>query len=268
MPLASAMRSLMLVLCVVLGACQQLETMREEYARLPAEVRTGAAAMAIGRVEPSIDRAEVLAALQPMVNAAPTCFGWPSLWMAARERRTVYVVRYDLMRRDWGEEVSAASEARMRDFVGLGLMTERPRNDLGDGAVEYSLTDEGDRSLRGSPFGEVAPEFCMDAQRRVVDIASLEWGQYDCGSLRVRFTHMAESWPAWATTPQMQQRLGEMWGALGTPAQGAVTLGRQWFQPGREPSGVANGALRSICLNANRETVAEGDLSLSPPPAQ
>lgn len=268
MPLASMIRGLAVVLCLALGACQQLETMRDEYARLPAEVRTGTAAMAIGRVEPNVDRAEVLAVLEQMVNEAPVCFGWPSLWVAARERRTMYVVRYDLMRRDWGEEITAASEARMREFVDLGLMTSRPRADLGDSAIEYSLTPEGDRRLSGSPYGEVAPEFCMDAQRRVVEIASLEWGQYECGSLRVRFTHTADTWPTWATAPQTQQRLGELWGRLSTPAQGAVTLGRQWFQPGREPNGVTNGALRSVCLNADREAVAEGDLNLSTPSVQ
>jgi hypothetical protein len=268
MPRANTIRGFGLALCLALGACQQLETMREEYARLPEEVRTGAAAVAIGRVEPGVDRAEVLSALAPMVEGAPVCFGWPSLWLAPRERRSVYLARYDLMRRDWGEEVTSASEARMREFVELGLMTARPRDDLGAGAMEYTLTAEGDRTLKGSPYGEMAPEFCMDAQRRVVEITSLEWGQYECGSLLVRFTHAADAWPSWATTQQVQQRLGQLWGALGAPAQGVVTLGRQWFRPGREPDGVMNGALRSICLNAEREAMAGGDLDLSPPPAQ
>ncbi len=235
--------------------------------RMPREVRTGAADMAIGRVEAAVSRDEVLQAVQAMVSAAPVCFSWPGIWLdPPNNRRNVYIVRYDLMSRDWGADVTATNQARMQELVDIGFLVRRERPDLGAGVVEYTLTSEGVAYLRGSPFGGERPTFCAPSQRRVVEITAMEWGQYPCGNLRVRFTHVADGWPAWARTQSARTRFAAAYGDVGVPAEGQVTLGRQWFRQGQLPSGRVNGALRSLCYDAATREVAGDDLNLSPPP--
>ncbi|MBX3428812.1 MAG: hypothetical protein KF779_04450 [Hyphomonadaceae bacterium] len=230
--------------------------------RVPREIRTGAAESVIERVESTVDRAEVLSAVQTLVTAAPLCYPWPGLWLAASERRNVYYARYDLMRRDWGEEVSSASQQRMHEFVELGFLTERERPDIGPGVIEYNPTPEGAAFLQGSPYGGARPQFCPNSQRRVVEITSMEFGQFDCGSLRVRFTHIADAWPTWALTEDARERIDATWAPIGVPLSGEVTLGRQWFRRGAVPPGVENGALRSLCLDGAHNVVGD-DLNLN-----
>ena len=154
----------------------------------------------------------------------------------------------------------------MQEFVDLGFLTRRERPDLGPGAVEFALTREGTAYLRGSPYGGQRPSFCAPAGRRLVEISSMEWGEFACGSLRVRFTHVANEWPAWARTESARARMAETWAPLGTGVAGTVSLGRQWFRPTEVPSGMSrNGGLRSLCYDAARERITGDDLDLSAP---
>jgi hypothetical protein len=235
---------------------------------MPREVRTGAADMVIVRVEPTVERAEVAAAVQRLVHDAPLCFPWPGLWLDASDRRHVYYARYDLMSRDWGGEVAEASSQRMQEFVDMGFLTARPRPDRGEGVVEYMLTDSGDAYLRGSPYGGARPQFCPNAERRLVDITNMQFGQFECGSLQVRFTHTGDNWPTWARTAAARERVAATWAPVGETSEGAVTLGRQWFRLNALPSGEQNGALKSVCYDASRQSVTGGDLSFSPPPPE
>ncbi|MCX7358296.1 MAG: hypothetical protein NT015_09160 [Alphaproteobacteria bacterium] len=265
MPLAKAIRaiawsSLSLFLCAC-GAMGNVPS-RDEFMRTPREIRTGAADSVIERVESTVDRAEVLAAVQSLVTAAPLCYPWPGLWLDASDRRNAYYARYDLMTRDWGEETTSASRERMREFVDLGFLVARERPDIGVGAVQYDLTTEGVAFLRGSPYGGARPQFCPNAQRRVAELTNLEFGQFDCGSLRVTFTHVADAWPTWARTEAARERVDSTWAPAGIPMTGQVTLGRQWFRQGEAPPGVRNGALRSLCLDGSRNVVGD-DLNLS-----
>jgi hypothetical protein len=237
---------------------------RDQFMRMPSEVRSGGAELVLAPVETGVSHDEVMAAVQRLVADAPACMSWPSLWLDASDRRNVYVARYDLMTRDWGSEVAAASIARMQEFVDLGFLTARPRPELGAGAVEYTLTESGDGVLRGSPYGGERPSFCGPLERRVVEISAMEFGRYPCGNLFVRFTHIADGWPSWAHTPAARARVEQSAAAIGVVAAGTVSLSRQWFRHSATPSGVTNGDLQSVCLN-DRGQAGGDDLNLAAP---
>ncbi|MGE0743141.1 MAG: hypothetical protein AB7O98_17535 [Hyphomonadaceae bacterium] len=234
---------------------------RDEFMRIPREIRAGAADMVIERVAPNVSPAEVATAVQRMVADAPLCFAWPGVWLDGSERRrSVFLVRYDLMRRDWGAEAANTSAARMQEFVDMGYLVAR---EMGDGAVQYALTNEGFARLQGSPYGGERPSFCAPSQRRVVEVTNIEPGQFTCGSLRVRFTHVADDWPSWARTPSLRERAAQAWAPIGHVESGTVTLGRQWFRQGQTPPGRVNGELRSLCYDATRQRVTGDDLTLA-----
>lgn len=251
-------------IALLLGGCAGMGGVptRDEFMRVPSEIRTGAAQSVIERVESTVDRAEIAAAVQNIVAAAPLCYPWPGLWLDASDRRNVYFARYDLMTRDWGGEVTSSSQMRMQEFVDLGFLTARERPDIGVGVVEYNLTSDGVAFLRGSPYGGARPQFCANSERRVVDVIDTEFGQYPCGSVHVTFTHVADTWPAWARTNAARERVDATWAPPGVPLTGTVTLGRQWFAQNAVPAGVQNGSLRSLCLDSARQ-VAGGDLNLN-----
>lgn len=267
MPLARAIPRIVVgVIGLALSACSTVSLpTSDEFVRLPVAVRTGAANTVIERVESTVDRAEVTEAVQRLVTDAPICFPWPGLWLDASTRRNVYYVRYDRMSSDWGGDFAAASRARMREFVEMGFLTAVERPDLGPGIVEYTLTPEGDRFLRGSPYGGARPQFCPNAQRRVVEVTDMQWGQYPCGSVKVRFTHIADAYPTWARTDTSRQRIDATLTPVGVPGEGEVSLSRHWYRPNLLPSGQTNGALKSLCLDDAQNVVGD-DLNLSAPP--
>lgn len=235
---------------------------------MPRQIRAGTADMIIARVESEVSPDEVATAVQALVRAAPVCIPWPSVWLQGNEWRTLFLVRYDLMGRDWGAEVTNNYRRRMQEFVDLGFLSVRERPDIGSGVIEYTLTRDGDRYLRGSPYaGSQRPAFCPPAERSLVEITQMEWGQFPCGTLRVRFTHVADAWPAWAQTTSARDRVDAAYAPLGMQREGVVSLSRQWFGRGQLPADmVANGDLRSLCYDASRENIIGTDLNLSAPP--
>lgn len=265
MPLARAIGVVIGV--ALLAACSVVEpTAENEFARLPRDLRIGVAEMVIERVEPEVSRDEVRQAVQRMVAAAPMCLPWPGVWLDASDRRSFFYARYDLMTRDWGSEVAETSRMRMQEFVDLGFLIARPRPDRGPDVVEYELTPEGARYLRGSPYGGDRPSFCAPSERRVVEIVDMQTGQFACGTLRVSFTHTADGWPSWARTENARQRVASAWAPIGDVSPGSVTLARQWFHPRRVPADApSNGALRSACMDASRQRVTGDDLNMSSP---
>ena len=266
MPSARTMSWVMGALLSLAGAgCASLLPPPEAI-RPPLAIRAGIADMVIDRVEPDVSREEVAAAVQLLIGAAPACFPWPTLWLEGDDRRNIFRVRFDLMTRDWGTEVAQASALRMQDFVDLGFLTRRDRPDLGAGAVEFALTREGTAHLRGSPYGGQRPSFCAPAGRRLLEISGVEWGEFACGSLRVRFTHVADEWPNWARTDAARARMAETWAPLGSPVAGTVSLGRQWFRSSQVPASMSrNGGLRSLCYDPSRERIIGDDLDLDAP---
>lgn len=258
--LAGAMLALALAGC----ALADVPTV-EEFQRLPREIRTGAADMIIEPVEETVSREEVMAAVQALTQRESLCFSWPGLWLDSSNRRNFYFARYDLMARDWGQDVADTSRARMQEFVDLGFLIARERPDIAPGVVEYTLTVDGVAYLRGSPYGGERPAFCAPSQRRVVEVTSMEWGQFPCGSLRVRFNHIADDWPAWARTANARTRVATAWAPVGVESIGSVTLSRQWFRQDAMPeSAERNGELRSVCYDASRQRVIGEDLELGP----
>lgn len=226
----------------------------------PREIRAGIAETAAQYVESGVTEAEVAAAIQAMIAAEPVCTGWPTLWLQDGGRRTLFLARYDLMTRDWGPGVADASRERMAEFVAGGFLNARPREDLGAGAMEYTLTSMGDAALRGSPYSGERPTFCAPAERRLVEISEMEWGAFPCGNLRVRFTHVGDGWPSWAQAEAMRARLAQSWPAPGEAASGSVTLSRRWHSA-RGRSGVGRGELASICYDNARRLIGD-DLEL------
>ncbi len=256
--LAAALSALALAGCAVAQISAE-----SEYARVPREVRTGVTEMAIERVEQDVSREEVATAVQRLIDAETLCYSWPGLWLDASNRRNFYFVRYDLMARDWGAEVADAGRTRMNEFVELGFLVARERPDIAPGVVEYTLTTDGVNYLRGSPYGGERPSFCAQSERRLVEITAMEWGSYPCGTLLVRFNHIADDWPHWARTPAARNRVATTWAPVGVPAEGSVSLSRQWFNPARLPADVReNGELRSVCFDASRQVVTGDDLQL------
>lgn len=257
---------------VALGACANFapETPRD-LSLMPRQVRLGVADMVIQPVEATVSREEVTETVRALVAAAPICLAWPGVWLEdPGARRTVFVVRYDLMARDWGADVAEAARQRMEEFVALGFLSRADLTERGVDIVQYTLTYEGRERLQGTPYGGARPSFCGPAERRLIEITDMQWGNFPCGSLSVSFTHVADNWPSWARTEQTRARLSASWPALGTPASGTVTLSRQWFRENQVPAGVRNGALRSICYDGAHERVVGDDLNLqpdAPPPA-
>ncbi len=229
----------------------------------PREIRLGQAEMATQGVEPGVSPSEIASVVGAMVADARVCMPWPALWLDQEQRRSVFHVRFDLMARDWGADVAAASETRMREFVESGFLTRRERPDLGVGAATYTLTPEGAGALRGSPYGGARPQFCGASGRRLAEITALEWGEFACGNLRVGFTHVADDWPAWARTEAARARVLQTWGPIGSVAPGSVTLSRQWFRRAALPRGRGNGELRSVCYGAREGRVLGDDLDLN-----
>ncbi len=234
-------------------------------AQMPREIRSGVAEMAIQRVEESVSPDEVAAAITPLISNATICMRWPALWME-RVQRNSFVVRYALMARDWGEGASAAAEARMEEFVAAGFLDKAPADALDPRAVEYTLTAAGHENLAGIVEPGRRPRFCAPAERQLVEITSMEWGEYPCGTLLVRFTHSADDWPSWARSDATRARLASTWPAIGEATPGTISLSRQWYRRDVVPSGYRNGSLRSLCYDASRQVVTGDDLNLSAPP--
>ena len=232
-------------------------------ARMPREVQFGGNSMAIQRVEQNVSRAEIASAIAAMIGNAPACMRWPALWIEPR-RRNSFVVRYDLMMRDWGQPTTQSDRARMQEFVELGFMQEQAG--ANPHVVTYTLTDTGQSYLSGVPEPGRRPSFCAPSERRLVAVGALEWGQFPCGTLRVHFTHDGEAWPSWARSEAMRARLvAAGWPASNTAVDGAVSLSRQWFRRQDLPPGAPNGVLRSACYDERRQEISGGDLNLSLP---
>lgn len=267
MPLAAVMRLVGAGLALALLLAMAADAWSQSVAaRMPRQVRAGAIDMVIQRVEPEVRREEVLAAVQAQLDRETMCFPWPSVWLAAEERRRVFIVRFDLMERDWGADFAAQARARMQDFVDMGLLAARERADIGAGVIEFRLTGDGHRALRGSTAsGRLS--FCLPSERRVVEITSMEFGAYACGTLQVRFTHVADGWPSWARTSAAQVRVAETWAAPGALAEGGVSMSRQWFA-GAPPDGRENGQLRSLCYDERAREVRGEDMEISAAPPQ
>lgn len=231
-------------------------------ARVPREIRFGSADMIIQRVEPEVSREEIRAAVQAQLDRETMCFPWPGVWLDATERRRVFVVRYDLMRRDWGVETADDAHTRMQEFVDMGLLTMRARPEIGSGVSEYHLTGHGYAHLRSSAGGS-RMSFCMPAERRVVEVTDAQFGDFACGTTQVRFTHMADTWPSWARTQTSQARVTDTWGPIGGIGEGTVSMSRQWFNENPR-DGRENGQLRSLCYDNEARAVRGEDLELSP----
>jgi hypothetical protein len=284
MPLALLVRrTLVVAVCVAAAACatasqppaegSALEAapapeMQPEFqtnsatARVPRELFGTFAEMVIQRVEPEVSREEIYQAVQSLVAESTACLPVPSVWLSAPPRAGAFVVRYDLMQRDWGDDVARNARGRMDELVASGFLTQEDRPEIGAGAVRYDTTREGRDYMRGTIDSGQRPAFCAPAGRRLVEITSLEWGQYPCGTLRVRFTHVADDWPVWARHEATRARLAQSWPAHGETGLGEVSLSRQWFAAGRLPRGVANGALISACMDDQRQRVVGDDLTL------
>lgn len=271
MPLAHAIRGIAFgVVALLLGACASGLSIpsiptRAEFMRTPEVIRRGAAETAIVRVEDTVTRTEVAAAVQSLIAAGEICYPWPAIWLDGRDRRGVFLARFDLMSRDWGADVTSPRQQRMQEFVDLGFLTATERPEIGPGVVEYALTPDGVAFLRGSPYGGSRPRFCPNSQRRLVDITDMQFGEFACGNLHVRFTHVADGWPTWARTSAARERVDSTWAPPGVPLNGEVTLSRQWFAQDILPPGVENGAMRSLCLDSSRENVIGDDLNLNAP---
>lgn len=231
-------------------------------ARMPNSIRNGMASMVVQAVEPNVSRDEVAAAIQQLIFNAQACVQMPALWLEGSDRPNVYMVRFDLMARDWGEPAAAGAAARLDEFVALGFFTKRDRPSVGPGVVEITMTPAGRVHLRGRLNPGVRVSFCGPSERQLVEITSIEFGRFPCGTLRVRFTHVANDWPTWARGEATRARMAANWLEPGESGEGTVSLGRQWYRADSVPNGFQNGSLKSLCYERERR-VADDDLDLS-----
>jgi hypothetical protein len=232
-------------------------------ARMPRDIQLGAVGMAIQRVEQDVSRAEIAAVIAPMIANTPVCMRWPSLWMEGARRNT-FVVRYDLMMRDWGQPATEANRARMQEFVEMGFLQEQAGSN--PQVVTYALTNTGVAYLSGVLEPGRRPSFCAPSERRLVAVSALEWGQFPCGTLRVSFTHDGEAWPSWARSETTRARFAAAsWPTANAAVDGSVSLSRQWFRRQDLPPGAENGVLRSACYDERRQAIVGDDLTLSLP---
>ena len=252
-----------LAVCMFAAACSVTSEQRQaEYDRTPREIRTGAANTVVAPVERGVSREEVAIAVRSILDQSQICMSWPGVWLNEAGNRATYVVRADLMARDWGETVAQQGEQRMDEFVDMGFLTKRDRPEIGPRVHEYALTNLGRQYLQGSPYGGDRPVFCAPSQRKLIEITRIEFGQFPCGSVRAYFTYSAQDWPVWARSDAARTRIVGDLGTIGAVENGAVSLGRQWFRPDALPEGVTNGSLQSICYNAQAQRVTGTDLDL------
>lgn len=229
--------------------------------RPPLEIRAGLADLVLQPVEQNVSPEEVAQAVRTLLAQSPICVAWPSLWIVPGATRRAYVVRFDLMERDWGAATAAEGRERMDEFVEMGFLTKRERPDIASGAVEYTLTDRGAEVLDGNP-GHGRSAFCGHSERRLVGITRLEWGSFACGNLRPHFTY-ASAWPSWAASERARARIAASVAADGTVAHGTVSLRRVWRRLATFPSN-ANGALQSACFDPEGNSrMADNDLDLN-----
>ncbi len=255
------------VMAAATSACSMTSPAQQaEFLRTPREVRSGGVDSAVAPVERDVSREEVAAAVRSILERSPICVSWPAVWLNEGPSRSAYVLRADLMARDWGEEVAREGERRMDEFVDMGFMTKRERPELGARVHEYALTPLGRLHLQGSPYGGDRPVFCAPSQRRLIELTRVEFGQFPCGTLRAYFTYTAQDWPAWAQTTAARARIADDIGTIGAVQNGAVSLGRQWYSQTALPAGVTNGSLQSICYNAQYQRVTGDDLDLHAAP--
>lgn len=231
-------------------------------ARMPSSIRGGIASMVVQAVEPNVSREEITSAVQQLIFNAPACVQMPALWLEQSDRPNVYAVRFDLMARDWGEPAANGAAARLNEFIELGFFTKRDRPNIGPGVVEITMTASGRVHIRGRISPGVRPSFCGPSERRLVEITSIEFGRFPCGTLRVHFTHVADDWPTWARGDATRARLAANWPQPGESGEGTVSLGRQWYREDSVPRGFENGSLQSLCYERERR-VADDDLDLS-----
>lgn len=231
--------------------------------RIPREVMTGGSSTVIQAVESDVPREEVVAVVQRLIEGATICTPLPTVWLAGEPRMGVFSVRYDLMRRDWGDESVQNARVRMDELVALGFLSAA---ETAPEVIAYTITREGRQYLRGAIVSGQRPAFCAPAERRLGEITQIDWGQFQCGTLRVRFTHVADNWPSWARPETTRARLLQTWPPLGQTGEGTVSLARQWFSLSALPRGVTNGALISACLDEEREEVIGNDLNLNAEP--
>jgi hypothetical protein len=255
------------VLAAVVSACAGASQRQAEYLRTPREIRSGAANTVVAPVERNVSREEVTLAVRAILDQSQICMPWPGLWLNEGQSHAAYVVRADLMARDWGEDVAREGEQRMDEFVDMGFLTKRERPEIGARVHEYALSQVGRQYLQGSPYGGDRPIFCAPSQRKLIQLTNVEFGQFPCGSARASFTYSAQDWPTWARTDAARTRVAEELGPIGTVENGAVSLGRQWFRQDALPDGVTNGSLQSICYNAQAQRVTGTDLNLHAQPA-
>ncbi|MBS0386638.1 MAG: hypothetical protein JSS00_14945 [Proteobacteria bacterium] len=233
-----------------------------QFMRTPREVRSGGADQAIAPVERDVSRIEVAAAVRALLDQSPICLSWPAVWLNEAAVRSAYVLRTDLMARDWGPDVAREGQQRMDEFVDMGFFTKRERPEVGAGVQEYALTQLGRQYLHGSPYGGDRPVFCAPSGRKLIEITRIEFGDFPCGSLRVYFTYSAQDWPSWARTEAARTRIADDIGAIGSVENGSVTLGRLWYSQAALPSDVTNGSLQSVCYDAQAQRVTGNDLDL------
>ncbi len=229
--------------------------------RAPRDIRQGYYDSAVQAVERDVSREEVAATISAMLANVPVCMRIPGLWLDGEMRHGAFVVRYDLMQRDWGGDVAAEAKRRMDEFVEMGFLDAQ-----GEGETQYAVTALGQSLLRGSFETGNPPSFCGPAPRRLIEITDMEWGAFDCGTLRVRFTHDAESWPSWATSETARNYVVAAMPAPGETAAGSVSLLRQWFADENRAQADNNGGLRSLCYYAARRPSERGDLNLRAAP--
>src|SRR5262249_42564710 len=151
-----------------------------------------------------VSQDEVAHAVGALIAARRLCVNWPSLWLESAPVRGAYIVRFDLMARDWGEDSATGGEQRMNDFVTAGFMTKQPR---GNRAAVYTLTPQGAAALQGGGSDGRPYQFCGLTSEHLVEVTRLEWGQFPCGNLRAHFTFVADGWPSWASTPDLRSRI-------------------------------------------------------------
>jgi hypothetical protein len=250
------------VLAAAASSCAATSERQAEYLRTPREIRSGAANTVVAPVERNVSREEVTVAVRAILDQSQICISWPGVWLNEAPNHATYLVRADLMARDWGESVAREGEQRMDEFVDMGFLTKRERPEVGARVHEYALTPLGRQYLQGSPYGGDRPVFCAPSQRRLIELTNIEFGQFPCGSVRATFTYSAQDWPTWARSDAARTRIADDLGPIGAVETGAVSLGRQWFRQDALPAGVTNGSLQSICYNAQAQRVIGNDLDL------
>lgn len=204
----------------------------------------------VAPVKRNVSSVEVRAAVERQLAITEVCIGTPDAYW--RNSRTV-----EFGPVQWrGMPIASDVEARLDDFVKMGLWTKTAKPSEGSRVFEYIPTKRGQGAYRGR-YNDAA--FCLPAERKLVRVVSTRRDK--SGTLHVSYIYTGDR-PTWLPTDETAARYGAVLPPPGVPHEGTVSLQRVWRRAQHPVKGAPqSGALEPWCYDSvhNRPVYCAAD---------